>query len=780
MRRLSIITCLNAMLLAACGGGAQLGTVGTGTGSSSGGSSGGTTVTAASITISSSMSTVPADGSSGATITVLARDASNNLIPGVAVTFTASAGGGIVVANYTTNSSGAAIATLTSVGAAVGAVITVTANSGALTKQVPITVVQASASGTVTVSMGSGTGAAFMQGVIAISTTSLSAGGSTSLQVNLIDQTGAPYTTSTTVTFSSPCVGQNLATITGFAQPTGTPTIATTTGTATATYVATGCSGSDLITATATPNNQNLSASGTVTVSPAAIGSIKFISAQPATMTLKGLGSVGGSSTSTVVFQVLDDAGGARPGATVNFSLSTTVGGVTFIPASGITDANGKVQTVVSSGTVAEPVTVKASTTVPANGANPAYTITTESNALTISTGIPASGGISLAVACYNQEAWNIDGVTVPVTVRMRDRFTNPVPDGTTVNFHTLLGHIDPSCQTGSTPGTAGTGTCTVTWVSQTPYVVAGNPQSTHSAGAVPSYYDYYSSYCAMAAGGGTFVAPNGALTCNGTTNARSPILAYAIGEESFVDAVGNGVFNSNLDTVAWDASNPWNNFGTYSGPWGALSPPVAAGDNPKPFQDVGDPFNNEWELSTCYAQGTVCDPIYVLGEFYYDFFNTGTWAPPDGLIESALCDADTTGAIANPLCSQTSSTVGIGASNIIILSGSTPIVTFNPAPVPSGYTIPGAGVNLAVTITDERYQQMPAGTTVALTINPSTAGTINGASSYKWPCSADVGGRTDVFNLTLAQGTTSAGILTVTVTTPAGIITNINYALAN
>jgi hypothetical protein len=74
----------------------------------------------------------------------------------------------------------------------------------------------------------------------------------------------------------------------------------------------------------------------------------------------------------------------------------------------------------------------------------------------------------------------------------------------------------------------------------------------------------------------------------------------------------------------------------------------------------------------------------------------------------------------------------------------------------------------------------MPAGTTVALTINPSTAGTINGASSYKWPCSADVGGRTDVFNLTLAQGTTSAGILTVTVTTPAGIITNINYALAN
>lgn len=787
MRRLSIISCLSLVLLAACGGGSSNlsgsgatssssgGTSSGGTssgGTSSGGtSSGGTTVTPASITISSSVPTIPANGSSGATITVLARNAANNLIPGVAVTFTASAGGGIVVANYTTNSSGAAIATLTSVGAASGAVITVTAASGSLTQQVPVTVVSATSGATV-VSMGSGTGAAFQQGVIAISTGSLSAGGSTSLQVNLIDETGAPYTMSTTVTFSSPCVGENLATITGFGQPTGTPTVTTTSGTATATYVASGCSGGDLITATATPNSQNLTASGTVTVLPAAIGSIQFISAAPPTMTLKGLGSVGGSSTSTVVFQVLDDAGGPRPGATVSFGLSTTAGGVTFIPSSGITDANGKVQTVVSSGTVAEPVTVKASTTVTPPAPAPAYTISTESNALTISTGIPASAGISLAVACYNQEAWNIDGVSVPVTVRMRDRFTNPVPDGTTVNFHTLLGHIDPSCQT-----SGGTGTCTVNWVSQMPYTVAGNPQSTHSATAVPAYYDYYSSYCAIAGPGGTYDAPNGAQTCNGTTDGRSPILAYAIGEESFVDAVGNGVFNSNLDTVAWDANNPWNNFGTYTGPWGALTPPSGAA---KPFQDVGDPFNNQWELSTCYAQGTVCDPIYVLGEFYYDFFNTGTWAPPDGVIESALCDVDTAQPIANPLCSQTSSTVGIAASNIIILSGSTPIITFSPAPAAGGYTIPGSGVNLAVTITDERYQQMPAGTEVALAITPSSAGVINGTAAYKWPCSADVGGRTDVFNITLAQGTITAGILTVTVTTPGGIITTVDYALAN
>src|SRR5450755_1298562 len=155
MRRLSVITCLSLALLAGCGGGgATLGSVGTGSSSggsssgTSGGTSGGGTVTAASISIKSSVPTIPSDGSSGATITVLASNASNTLIPGVAVTFTASAGGAIAVANYTTNSSGAAIATLTANGAAAGSVVTVTAASGSLTQQVPVSVVSATSGGT--------------------------------------------------------------------------------------------------------------------------------------------------------------------------------------------------------------------------------------------------------------------------------------------------------------------------------------------------------------------------------------------------------------------------------------------------------------------------------------------------------------------------------------------------------------------------------------------------------------------------------------------------------
>ena len=118
-----------------------------------------------------------------------------------------------------------------------------------------------------------------------------------------------------------------------------------------------------MITATATVAGASLSATGTVTVAAAAVGSISFVSATPANINLKGTGSSGGSETSTLVFKVVDTSGGARASANVTFSLNTSVGGITFAPASGTTDANGQVQTIVSAGTVATTVRVTATTT---------------------------------------------------------------------------------------------------------------------------------------------------------------------------------------------------------------------------------------------------------------------------------------------------------------------------------------------------------------------------------------------------------------------------------
>jgi hypothetical protein len=587
---------------------------------------------------------------------------------------------------------------------------------------------------TTTLSLGSGTGASFQPGVIAIATKSLSAGGSTSLQVALVDQTGAAYTTATPITFSSPCEGQGLATIVATGSSPAGPTGTTSTGTLNATYAAAGCSGSDVITATATANSQSLTATGTVTVAQAAIGSIAFVSATPSSITLKGVGSVGGSATSTVIFKVLDTSGGPRAGATVKFSLNTSVGGITITPATAVTDANGQVQTIVSAGTVATTVRITAST--PANGT----TISTESNALTVSTGIPTSANISLAVKCWNVEAFNQDGVTVPVTVSMTDRFSNPVPDGTTANFQTTLGGIQASCQTGST--TPGSGQCTVNWVSKAPYVVNGNPATT--AGTV--HTNNAANWC----------SPTTNAYCNGTTNGRSAILVTAIGEESFIDSNGTGYFNP-ADTVPFDPSDKDNDFSSGVG---------------KPWFDTSEPFLNEWELYDTY--GT---PTYVLGEPFLDFFNKGVWQGPDGLVESALCQG--------PLCDTTNSSVAIYQSNVIIVSGHTAHYTLVGGSPP--YTLP---TTISMYIYDDRYQQMPAGTTVAVSFT-TNSGTLSSPPPAAWPCSNappvfDAGGNVlsagTLYSFTANPPTSGAlpGTMFVTVTTPGGIVSTFDIAVTN
>ena len=172
--------------------------------------------------------------------------------------------------------------------------------------------------------MGNGSGSSFQSGMIGISSANVAAGGTTSLSVTVVDQTGTLYTAqSVTVTFSSTCISTGLATIAASGTSTAgstADTVTSTTGTIDATYTAKGCSGPDVITATAAVASANLTATGTVTVAAASIGSIQFVSATPASIGLKGTGL---NETSTVVFKVVDSSGGARPGVNVAFSLNT-------------------------------------------------------------------------------------------------------------------------------------------------------------------------------------------------------------------------------------------------------------------------------------------------------------------------------------------------------------------------------------------------------------------------------------------------------------------------
>lgn len=406
----------------------------------------------------------------------------------------------------------------------------------------------------VAVEMGSTTGGTFQEDIVGISNANLSAGGSTSLSVRIQTTEGAAYTESVTVNFSSDCQSAGFAEI-------EEPNLTTTTGTATTTYIAKGCSGSDTITARASANGQALTATGSLTVAPAEFGSIEFVSATPNNIGLKGTGGTDRSETSTVVFRMLDATGGPVPQQEASFALSTDVGGITLSTTSGESDSNGRVQTVVKSGTRATTVRVIAT----AVGEN----ISTQSDQLTITTGIPDQDSFSLSATELNPESWNVDGIEVGVTARLADRFNNPVPDGTAVQFEVEGASIGSQCTTVN-------GACSVTWVSQDP-----RPSS-----------------------GVLFEKGNGRVT----------IMATATGEESFIDANGNGIR-----------------------------------DDAETFDDIAEIFRDDNEDGT--RQST---------EEFFDFNNNGSWNDADGEFTGVLCDGAG--------CSG-ESTRGIGKNLVITMS---------------------------------------------------------------------------------------------------------------
>lgn len=145
MRKLKFVTWLGAALLAACGGGNTL----TGTSTPAGPG----TSTLASISVTSSVASIAADGSDSATITAVAKDANNNFVQNATIAFGTSAGG-LAVTQAKTDASGRAIATLTADNTSpVGTAITVTAASGSVSGKVVVNVVNTQQTITLTTSL---------------------------------------------------------------------------------------------------------------------------------------------------------------------------------------------------------------------------------------------------------------------------------------------------------------------------------------------------------------------------------------------------------------------------------------------------------------------------------------------------------------------------------------------------------------------------------------------------------------------------------------------------
>ncbi len=284
--------------------------------------------------------------------------------------------------------------------------------------------------------------------------TTISAGATLGLSAVLVDQDFNRITAPTTITFSSSCTNASKASI--------DTNVTTVNGQASTTYQDINCAGSqgneDTVVATVRVNSADLTATRLITLLPENIGSIEFISASPESIVLKGTGGQGKQETATVTFLVKGELGNPLNQQQVNFALNTDVGGLSLAASTGVTNSDGFVGAKVVSGSV--PTVVRVSATV-TNSGN--VSITTQSDLLSVNTGLPDQNSFTLSLSTINPEARNITGTNVTVRAYLADSFNNPVPDGTVVNFTTEGGAIEPSCTTQQ-------GNCSVTWTSQEPF----------------------------------------------------------------------------------------------------------------------------------------------------------------------------------------------------------------------------------------------------------------------------------------------------------------------
>ena len=723
-----------AMLLAACGGG--------GGNSASGcvtidpsrdpnlpGCSTGTGATAPRMTVALT-------DSANAPITTISNDRPGNLVAvfrnganaavaNTVVTFTTTDATGVFVP-----AAGTAVTDATGT-ARVGLPVGTTAGAFTATASASVDGKTATASVNYTVDY-----SAVTLGALSIAPTSLAAGGTAGVQVTVLSGT-TPYAPPLAVTFSSPCVTAGRARLI-------TP-VTTVNGVASSSYTDLGCGTTDIVTATAVVSGATVTRSANLTVNAASAGQLTFVSALPQNIALRGTGGAGRQETATVTFKVLNAVGQPLAGQVVNFALNTVVGGLTVSPASATTGSDGTVSTVVTSGNINTPVRVSA--TLPGNG------ISTVSDQLVVSTGVPEQASFSLSAVIRNVEGGSFNGCPAPngttLAARLADRFHNPAPDGTAVSFTAEGGTVDASCLTGETTTTLTDGTvikqkgtpgeCTVRFCAASPRPADG----------------------------------------------RVTVLAYALGEESFVDANGNNRFD--------------------------------AGET---FTDLGDPFRNDRAVTDANASGsddafTTGNAARMSGESFIDTNGNGVWDAAGNGIYNGVLRASGVGS---------GDTVHLRQSMVMVLSNSTANVTLLGQAVGGAPTVGTLALSQCISgtpfVNDTRTfrfairdnnptvfatnrlaahpndsnwlfdlpgNPLPAGTrinfsvsngillsaadvVVANTIQPDSSGWI-----YRVQLASDA-----VQNATGCLNPINSGALNITVTTPSGVVSSFSYPVTD
>jgi hypothetical protein len=458
----SLALLLAATLSACGGGGGSPGTVG-GTGS---GTTPVTPVTPAAPTVGVSFANGNSlSGATPLTVRAVVLDANKQPVPNTLVTFTTDAALGAFTpgaGTALTDATGTASIVLRSASLAAAGAGRVTA-----TTSVAGTAITGEANYSITAT-------SLTFGALTLTPASIGAYESTMVSVSLLAN-GATYTgQQINVNFSSACVTAGKATLAA--------TVATNGGVAQAVYRDQGCGNTDVITATA--DGVATAATRSLAIAAPSASSVQFVEAIPTdkSIVIRGQGGNNRTETATLRFRVFDVFNQPLAGKKVNFSVVPS-GAVTLNKLTDSTDQNGEVITTVNS--LDTPTTFRVQAVLPETATAGRADISTTSDSIVVTTGLPVQRAFTLGVTQGNVDGWSYNsGTTTPaatVTVLLADAFGNPVADGTPIVFQTNLGAIGSSSSGGCTTVNGG---CSVPFRTQNPRVaVPGTPATPCNTG---------------------------------------------------------------------------------------------------------------------------------------------------------------------------------------------------------------------------------------------------------------------------------------------------------
>lgn len=313
-------------------------------------------------------------------------------------------------------------------------------------------------------------------------TSGLTAGAVALLTAN-VSLDGNPYPDPIEVTFSSGCYAAQNATLDA--------KVTARNGIAQATYRGMKdnnvCRDNDTVTATV----DSTTVSVVINNLSAPARSLSAGTPSPEIIYLRGSGK---PEVANVTFTLLDEQGTPVANKAIDFELSAfqaienEYSRPKLNTAQAITDQQGNVTVTLNSGTLPGAIRIIARM-------HDEPTIQTASSPIAIGTGYPDDNSVSPSADKYNIEGWNFDGEEAKITLRLADRFNNPVPDGTKVFFITEGGSVsgNATASDGNASGSCSSvkGVCQATLVSQEPRPRDGRVTVTAYVEGEESFWDY-------------------------------------------------------------------------------------------------------------------------------------------------------------------------------------------------------------------------------------------------------------------------------------------------